>query len=168
MTDIYNLYSIPLLILIVSCLESDVAQNFGELIDLHDGLTDIKQKVINTPLDSNITFSDDPLRMLRAIRFACQLDFEIHDDLVKTMTKQKNRINIVTNERIVDEINKIILSKTPSKGFKILEKTGILEIIMPELTSLKGIDEIEGQKHKDNLYHTLEVLDYICLNTDNL
>ena len=143
-------------------------QNFGELIDLHDGLTDIKQKVINTPLNSKITFSDDPLRMLRAIRFACQLDFEIHDDLVKTMTKQKNRISIVTNERIVDEINKIILSKTPSSGFKILEKTGILEIIIPELTSLKGIDEIEGQKHKDNFYHTLEVLDNICLNTDNL
>ena len=143
-------------------------QNFGQLIDLHDGLTDIKQKVINTPLDSNITFSDDPLRMLRGIRFACQLDFEIHDDLVKTMTKQKNRISIVTNERIVDEINKIILSETPSKGFKILEQTGILEIIMPELTSLKGIDEIEGQKHKDNFYHTLEVLDNICLNTDNL
>ena len=143
-------------------------QNFGELIDLHDGLTDIKQKVINTPLDSNITFSDDPLRMLRAIRFACQLDFEIHNDLVKTMTKQKNRISIVTNERIIDEINKIILSETPSKGFKILEQTGILEIIMPELTSLKGIDEIEGQKHKDNFYHTLEVLDNICLNTDNL
>ena len=143
-------------------------QNFGELIDLHDGLTDIKQKVINTPLNSKITFSDDPLRMLRAIRFACQLDFEIHDDLVKTMTKQKNRISIVTNERIVDEINKIIFSKTPSRGFKILEQTGILEIIIPELTSLKGIDEIEGQKHKDNFYHTLEVLDNICLNTDNL
>ena len=143
-------------------------QNFGELIDLHDGLTDIKQKVINTPLNSKITFSDDPLRMLRAIRFACQLDFEIHDDLVKTMTKQKNRISIVTNERIVDEINKIILSKTPSGGFKILEQTGILEIIIPELTSLKGIDEIEGQKHKDNFYHTLEVLDNICLNTDKL
>ena len=143
-------------------------QNFGELIDLHDGLTDIKQKVINTPLNSKITFSDDPLRMLRAIRFACQLDFEIHDNLVKTMTKQKNRISIVTNERIVDEINKIILSKTPSRGFKILEQTGILEIIIPELTSLKGIDEIEGQKHKDNFYHTLEVLDNICLNTDNL
>ena len=143
-------------------------QNFGELVDLHDGLTDIEQKVINTPLDSNITFSDDPLRMLRAIRFSCQLDFEIHDNLVKTMAMQKNRISIVTNERIVEEINKIILSKTPSKGFKILDQTGILEIIIPELTSLKGIDEIEGQKHKDNFYHTLEVLDNICLNTDNL
>ena len=143
-------------------------QKFGELVDLHDGLTDIKQKVINTPLDSNITFSDDPLRMLRAIRFSCQLDFEIHDNLVKTMAMQKNRISIVTNERIVEEINKIILSITPSKGFKILDQTGILEIIIPELTSLKGIDEIEGQKHKDNFYHTLEVLDNICLNTDNL
>jgi len=143
-------------------------RNFGEIIDLHGGLTDLKQKVINTSLDSNITFSDDPLRMLRAIRFACQLDFEIHDDLVKTMTNQKNRISIVTYERIVDEINKIILSKTPSRGFKILEQTGILEITIPELTSLKGIDEIEGQKHKDNFYHTLEVLDNICLNTDNL
>ena len=143
-------------------------QNFGELVDLHDGLTDIEQKVINTPLDSNITFSDDPLRMLRAIRFSCQLDFEIHDNLVKTMAMQKNRISIVTNERVVEEINKIILSKTPSKGFKIMDQTGILEIIIPELTSLKGIDEIEGQKHKDNFYHTLEVLDNICLNTDNL
>ena len=144
------------------------SQNFGELVDLHDGLIDIEQKVINTPLDSNITFSDDPLRMLRAIRFSCQLDFEIHDNLVKTMAMQKNRISIVTNERVVEEINKIILSKTPSKGFKILEQTGILKIIIPELTSLKGIDEIEGQKHKDNFYHTLEVLDNICLNTDNL
>ena len=143
-------------------------KNFGELIDLHEGLADIKQKVINTPLDSNITFSDDPLRMLRAVRFACQLDFEIHDNLVKTMNKLKDRITIITNERVVEEINKIILSKTPSKGFKILEQTGILEIIIPELTSLKGIDEIEGQKHKDNFYHTLEVLDNICLNTDNL
>ena len=143
-------------------------KNFGELLDVHDGLTDIKQKVINTPLDSNITFSDDPLRMLRAIRFSCQLDFEIHDNLVKTMGMQKNRISIVTNERIIEEINKIILSKTPSKGFKILEHTGILEIIIPELTNLKGIDEIEGQKHKDNFYHTLEVLDNICLNTDSL
>ncbi len=143
-------------------------KNFGKLIDLHDGLKDIEKKVINTPLDSNVTFSDDPLRMLRAIRFACQLDFKIHDNLVETMAKKKNRISIVTNERIVDEINKIILSKTPSKGFKILEQLGILEIIIPELTSLKGIDEIEGQKHKDNFYHTLEVLDNICSNTENL
>ena len=142
--------------------------NFGELVDLHDGLSDIKQKIVNTPLDSNITFSDDPLRMLRAVRFACQLGFEIHADLIKTMTKLKERILIISGERIIDEINKIILTKTPSKGFKILEHTGLLDLIFPELTNLKGIDEIEGQKHKDNFYHTLEVLDNICLNTDNL
>lgn len=142
--------------------------NFGELVDLHDGLSDIKQKIVNTPLDSNITFSDDPLRMLRAVRFACQLGFEIHPDLIKTMTKLKERILIISGERIIDEVNKIILTKTPSKGFKILEHTGLLDLIFPELTNLKGIDEIEGQKHKDNFYHTLEVLDNICQNTDNL
>lgn len=142
--------------------------NFGELVDLHDGLSDIKQKIVNTPLDSNITFSDDPLRMLRAVRFACQLGFEIHPDLIKTMTELKERILIISGERIIDEVNKIILTKTPSKGFKILEHTGLLDLIFPELTNLKGIDEIEGQKHKDNFYHTLEVLDNICQNTDNL
>jgi len=142
--------------------------NFGELVDLHDGLSDIKQKIVNTPLDSNITFSDDPLRMLRAVRFACQLGYEIHPDLIKTMTKLKERILIISGERIIDEVNKIILTKTPSKGFKILEHTGLLDLIFPELTNLKGIDEIEGQKHKDNFYHTLEVLDNICQNTDNL
>ena len=143
-------------------------ENFGQLIDLHNGLNDIKNKIINTPLDSNITFSDDPLRMLRAVRFACQLDFKIHYDLLETMKKLNNRISIITNERIVDEINKIILSNRPSKGFKILEEVGILSIILPEITDLKGIDEIEGQKHKDNFYHTLEVLDNICSKTDSL
>ena len=143
-------------------------ENFGQLIDLHNGLNDIKNKIINTPLDSNITFSDDPLRMLRAVRFACQLDFKIHSDLLETMKKLNDRISIITNERIVDEINKIILSNRPSKGFKILEEVGILSIILPEITDLKGIDEIEGQKHKDNFYHTLEVLDNICSKTDSL
>ena len=142
--------------------------NFGELVDLHDGLSDIHQKIINTPLDSNITFSDDPLRMLRAIRFSCQLDFEIHPELINTMAKLKERISIITSERIIDEINKIILTKTPSKGFKILEKTGLLKLIIPELTNLKGIDEIEGQKHKDNFYHTLEVVDNISHYTNNV
>ena len=143
-------------------------ENFGQLIDLHNGLNDIKNKIINTPLDSNITFSDDPLRMLRAVRFACQLGFKIHSDLLETMKKLNDRISIITNERIVDEINKIILSNRPSKGFKILEEVGILSIILPEITDLKGIDEIEGQKHKDNFYHTLEVLDNICSKTDSL
>ena len=142
--------------------------SFGELVDLHDGLSDIEHKIIDTPLDSNITFSDDPLRMLRAIRFACQLDFKIHPKLMKTMKNLNDRICIISGERIIDEINKIILTQTPSKGFKILENTGLLKLILPELTNLKGIDEIEGQKHKDNFYHTLEVLDNICLNTSNL
>ena len=143
-------------------------KSFGQLIDLHNGLDDLENCIINTPLDAGITFSDDPLRMLRAVRFASQLNFTLNDKLIQTMNELKSRIEIVTNERIVDELNKILLSKTPSIGFKLLEKTGLLDFILPEITNLKGIDEIEGQKHKDNFYHTLEVLDNICNNTENL
>ena len=143
-------------------------KSFGQLIDLHNGLDDLENCIINTPLDAGITFSDDPLRMLRAVRFASQLNFTLNDKLIQTMNELKSRIEIVTNERIVDELNKILLSKTPSIGFKLLEKTGLLDFILPEITNLKGIDEIEGQKHKDNFYHTLEVLDNICENTENL
>ena len=143
-------------------------KSFGQLIDLHNGLNDLENCIINTPLDAAITFSDDPLRMLRAVRFASQLNFTLDDKLILTMNELKSRIEIVTNERIVDELNKILLSKTPSIGFKLLEKTGLLDFILPEITNLKGIDEIEGQKHKDNFYHTLEVLDNICENTENL
>ena len=143
-------------------------KSFGQLIDLHNGLDDLENCIINTPLDATITFSDDPLRMLRAVRFASQLNFTLDDKLILTMNELKSRIEIVTNERIVDELNKILLSKTPSIGFKLLEKTGLLDFILPEITNLKGIDEIEGQKHKDNFYHTLEVLDNICENTENL
>ena len=143
-------------------------KSFGQLIDLHNGLDDLENCIINTPLDAGITFSDDPLRMLRAVRFASQLNFKLNDKLIQTMNELKSRIEIVTNERIVDELNKILLSKTPSIGFKLLEKTGLLDFILPEITNLKGIDEIEGQKHKDNFYHTLEVLDNICENTENL
>ena len=143
-------------------------KSFGKLIDLHNGLDDLENCIINTPLDAGITFSDDPLRMLRAVRFASQLNFTLDDKLILTMNELKSRIEIVTNERIVDELNKILLSKTPSIGFKLLEKTGLLDFILPEITNLKGIDEIEGQKHKDNFYHTLEVLDNICENTENL
>ena len=143
-------------------------KSFGQLIDLHNGLDDLENCIINTPLDAGITFSDDPLRMLRAVRFASQLNFTLDDKLILTMNELKSRIEIVTNERIVDELNKILLSKTPSIGFKLLEKTGLLDFILPEITNLKGIDEIEGQKHKDNFYHTLEVLDNICNNTQNL
>ena len=143
-------------------------KSFGQLIDLHNGLDDLENCIINTPLDAGITFSDDPLRMLRAVRFASQLNFTLDDKLILTMNELKSRIEIVTNERIVDELNKILLSETPSIGFKLLEKTGLLDFILPEITNLKGIDEIEGQKHKDNFYHTLEVLDNICENTENL
>ena len=143
-------------------------KNFGQLIDMHNGLEDLEKKIINTPLDAEVTFSDDPLRMLRAVRFASQLNFSVSDSLIKTMKNINSRIEIVTNERIVDELNKILLSDTPSIGFKFLEKTGLLDYILPEITNLKGIDEIEGQKHKDNFYHTLEVLDNICEATDNL
>ena len=143
-------------------------KSFGQLIDLHNGLDDLENCIINTPLDAGITFSDDPLRMLRAVRFASQLNFTLDDKLILTMNELKSRIEIVTNERIVDELNKILLSNTPSIGFKLLEKTGLLDFILPEITNLKGIDEIEGQKHKDNFYHTLEVLDNICENTENL
>ena len=135
---------------------------------MHNGLEDLEKKIINTHLDAEVTFSDDPLRMLRAVRFASQLNFSVSDSLIKTMENINSRIEIVTNERIVDELNKILLSETPSVGLKLLEKTGLLDHILPEITNLKGIDEIEGQKHKDNFYHTLEVLDNICEVTDNL
>ncbi|MAZ26240.1 MAG: tRNA nucleotidyltransferase [Cytophagaceae bacterium] len=139
----------------------------GLLLDPFDGLGDLERGIIRTPLDPDITYSDDPLRMLRAIRFATQLDFMIERRSMQAITKNKDRIKIITRERIVDELNKILLSPTPSKGFILLEKTGLLKLILPELTSLKGIEEIEGQKHKDNFYHTLEVVDNISKNTDD-
>ena len=144
------------------------ANNFGELIDYHNGLTDINNKIINTPLDSKLTFSDDPLRIFRAVRFASQLNFKIHDNLIESMSILRERIKILNSERIVDELHKILMSEKPSNAFTTLDKVGILELIIPELTNLKGIDEVEGQKHKDNFYHTLEVLDNICHSTKNL
>ncbi|PKV52215.1 putative nucleotidyltransferase with HDIG domain [Aquimarina sp. MAR_2010_214] len=143
-------------------------ENFGEILDPFNGLEDLKSKVIRTPLDPDITYSDDPLRMMRAIRFATQLDFKIESTSLKAITKNKDRIKIITKERIVDELHKIILSDKPSTGFILLEQTGLLEYILPELIALKGIDEVEGQRHKDNFYHTLEVLDNIAENTDDL
>ena len=143
-------------------------KNYGELIDQYNGLDDIESKIIKTPLDPNVTFNDDPLRMLRAIRFASNLKFDINKHILEVITNLSSRINIITKERIVDEINKILLSEKPSYGFFLLEKTGLLNIILPEITALKGIDEVEGQTHKDNFYHTLEVLDNISKETDNL
>lgn len=141
---------------------------FGETLDPFGGLDDLKAKIIRTPLDPDITYSDDPLRMMRAIRFATQLNFKIESTSLHAITDNKDRIKIITKERIVDELNKILLSERPSIGFKLLEKTGLLPYILPELIALKGIDEIEGQRHKDNFYHTLEVVDNIAENTDNL
>ncbi|WP_106794381.1 CCA tRNA nucleotidyltransferase [Aquimarina sp. Aq78] len=143
-------------------------ENFGEILDPFNGLEDLKSKIIRTPLDPDITYSDDPLRMMRAIRFATQLDFKIEPTSLKAITKNKDRIKIITKERIVDELHKIILSNKPSTGFILLEQTGLLDYILPELIALKGIDEVEGQRHKDNFYHTLEVVDNIAENTDNL
>ena len=141
---------------------------FGETLDPFGGLDDLKAKIIRTPLDPDITYSDDPLRMMRAIRFATQLNFKIESTSLHAITDNKDRIKIITKERIVDELHKILLSERPSIGFKLLEKTGLLPYILPELIALKGIDEIEGQRHKDNFYHTLEVVDNIAENTDNL
>ncbi|MFK7834112.1 MAG: CCA tRNA nucleotidyltransferase [Winogradskyella sp.] len=142
--------------------------DFGELLDPFNGISDLDKGIIRTPLDPNLTYSDDPLRMMRAIRFATQLNFKIEATSLKAISDNKERINIITKERIVVELNKILASKTPSIGFLLLEQTGLLDFILPELTALKGIDEIEGQRHKDNFYHTLEVVDNICKTTDNL
>ncbi|GAL67924.1 CCA tRNA nucleotidyltransferase [Jejuia pallidilutea] len=142
--------------------------NFGELLDPFNGMQDLENKIIRTPLNPDITYSDDPLRMMRAIRFATQLNFKIEKESLKAITRNAERIKIITNERIVVELHKILESETPSIGFLLLEKTGILKYILPELTALKGIDEIEGQRHKDNFYHTLEVVDNIAKNTNNL
>lgn len=142
--------------------------NFGDLLDPFNGIEDLEQKIIRTPLDPDITYSDDPLRMMRAIRFATQLDFKIENQSLRAISKNSERIKIITKERIVVELNKILESPTPSIGFLLLEKTGLLQIILPELTALKGIDEKEGQRHKDNFYHTLEVVDNIAKHTENV
>ncbi|UXX78242.1 CCA tRNA nucleotidyltransferase [Reichenbachiella carrageenanivorans] len=141
---------------------------YGEVIDPFDGLNDIKKKIIRTPLDPAITFSDDPLRMMRAIRFASQLNFDIEADTFEAILKEADRIKIVSKERIIDELNKIILSPTPSYGFKLLFQCKLLHHIFPEMVDLHGVETREGKSHKDNFYHTLQVLDNISDNTDNL
>lgn len=142
--------------------------NFGELLDPFNGVNDLKNKIIRTPLDPDITFCDDPLRMLRAIRFAAQLQFRIENQSFKSIEKNAKRITIISVERIVDELHKILASPKPSIGFAILNKVNLLTHILPELSNLKGVDNIEGQGHKDNFWHTLEVVDNIAKSTDNI
>ncbi|OCB78718.1 CCA tRNA nucleotidyltransferase [Flavobacterium crassostreae] len=142
--------------------------NYGELLDPFDGLKDIKNKILKTPLDPDITYSDDPLRMMRAIRFATQLNFEIETNSLQSITKNADRIQIISGERIVEELNKILSTPKPSIGFLLLYQTGLLEILLPELTALNNVEEIEGQTHKNNFYHTLEVVDNICPHTDDV
>ena len=144
------------------------ADHFGELLDPFDGIKDLENKLIRTPLDPEVTFSDDPLRMMRAIRFASQLNFNIDPAALDAIKTQKQRITIVSKERITDEMNKIILSKKPSVGFKHLFDTGLLQLIFPQMAQLYGVEIIKGKGHKDNFYHTLEVLDNICADTDDL
>jgi len=141
---------------------------FGDLLDPFDGYKDLQNRIIRTPLDPDITYSDDPLRMYRAIRFASQLNFMIEAESLSAIKRNNKRIKIISKERIMDELNKILLSKKPSKGLSLLFKAGLLVKILPELTALQGIDEVEGQTHKDNFWHTLEVVDNIAKNTDDL
>ncbi len=142
--------------------------NFGELIDPFNGRQDLQDKILRTPLEPNETYSDDPLRMMRAIRFASTLDFNIEQNSLNAIKEEAHRIKIVSKERIMVEFNKIMLSEKPSVGLKLLEDTGLLKKIIPELVALKGVEEVEGQTHKDNFYHTLEVVDNISKNTENL
>ena len=143
-------------------------RNYGDLVDPFNGLEDLKNKLLRTPLNPDITYSDDPLRMLRGIRFSTQLDFEIEAESLTAIERNKERINIISGERIVEELNKILSTDKPSIGFLHLYKTGLLEIILPELTALNNVEEIEGHTHKNNFYHTLEVVDNICPNTEDV
>ena len=143
-------------------------ENFGNLIDPFDGISDLNKGIIRTPLDPDKTFSDDPLRMMRAIRFATQLNFKIEITCLESIAKNAHRLEIISKERIMTELNKIIISDQPSRGFKLLMSTKLLNQFFPEMVMLAGVEKIKGKSHKDNFYHTLEVLDNICEVTDNL
>lgn len=144
------------------------AKNRGEVLDPFNGITDLKDKILRTPLDPAITYSDDPLRMMRAIRFASQLNFTIQKESLNAITEQRKRIKIISGERIQDEMNKILMSSKPSVGLRLLYETQLLHEFMPEIVALHGVEEVEGHLHKDNFYHTLEVVDNISVKTDNV
>ncbi len=150
---------------LAACLNGD---HFGELVDPFDGVYDMEDRIIRTPLDPDITFSDDPLRMLRCIRFATQLNFYIEDDTFDALTRNADRIKIISGERVMEELNKIMATPTPSKGFVDLYRCGLLPILLPELTALDIVETRNGRKHKNNFYHTLEVLDNVAAHSDNL
>jgi len=143
-------------------------ENYGELLDPFDGLKDIKRKIIKTPLDPNITFSDDPLRMMRAIRFASQLDFDIEADTFFAISENASRLKIISAERIIDELNKILLVPKPSYGFKLLFASKLLNEFFPEMVALQGVDSVDDKSHKDNFYHTLQVVDNVSQMSDDL
>ena len=143
-------------------------ETFGDLIDPFDGISDLNKGIIRTPLDPDITYSDDPLRMLRAIRFATQLNFKIDINSLESILKQSDRLKIISQERINEEVNKIILADVPSRGFILLKSTHLLQQFFPEMIALAGIETINGKSHKDNFYHTLEVLDNVAKMTDSL
>src|SRR5574344_693507 len=143
-------------------------ERFGELVDPFDGIADLEDGIIRTPQDPDITFSDDPLRMMRCVRFASQLNFFIDDETFDALKRNAERINIISGERIIVALNKILMTKTPSKGFIDLDRCDLLKLIMPEITALQGVETMNGRANKDNFYHTLEVLDNICKKTDKL
>lgn len=147
------------------CLNAD---RYGELLDPFDGIHDMEECIIRTPLDPDITFSDDPLRMMRGIRFACQLGFYLNITTFEAIERNKERIGIITKERIAEELNKIMMSRKPSIGWMLLDKTGLLELIFPEFAALKGVETKDGRGHKDIFSHTLQVLDNVAANSDNL
>lgn len=143
-------------------------ESFGELVDPFNGVEDLENEILRTPLEPAQTYSDDPLRMMRAVRFASTLNFKIEENSLQAIQQEAERIKIVSMERIMVEFNKIMLSEKPSVGLRLMEQTGLMKLIIPELIELKGVEEVEGQTHKDNFYHTLEVVDNISVNTDNL